>query len=221
MNLKVFLLILNTDRPITQSATMLRGFVARRFPEQPILHQHIEERGLIYLYPKVQYRVIDGMAMMVGLAEGAEVVKEICSRMDCLEFGGMVYQVKDKQIQEGEVKFGENGSAVCYHFLTPWLALNEKNYERYKTLDRKGQIQLLNRILIGNILSMAKGLEYVVTSEIRVRTYLKPTTIPAKIKGVGMTGFLGEFQVNFNLPDYIGLGKSVSRGFGTIKKVGS
>ena len=27
-------------------------------------------------------------------------------------------------------------------------------------------------------------------------------------------------EVNFELPDYIGLGKSVSRGFGTIKRVG-
>ena len=33
-----------------------------------------------------------------------------------------------------------------------------------------------------------------------------------------MIGFFGTFQVNFNLPDYIGLGKSISRGFGTIKK---
>jgi len=31
-----------------------------------------------------------------------------------------------------------------------------------------------------------------------------------------MIGFLGKFQVNFNIPDYLGLGKSVSRGFGTI-----
>ena len=30
---------------------------------------------------------------------------------------------------------------------------------------------------------------------------------------------LGDFQINFHLPDYIRLGKSVSRGFGTIKKI--
>ena len=35
----------------------------------------------------------------------------------------------------------------------------------------------------------------------------------------GVIGFLGTFQVNFDFPDYIGLGKSVSRGFGTIKKI--
>jgi hypothetical protein len=34
-----------------------------------------------------------------------------------------------------------------------------------------------------------------------------------------MIGFKGTFAVNFELPDYIGLGKSVLRGVGTIKKV--
>ena len=32
-------------------------------------------------------------------------------------------------------------------------------------------------------------------------------------------GFLGTFSVNFDIPDYWGIGKSVSRGFGTIERV--
>jgi hypothetical protein len=43
----------------------------------------------------------------------------------------------------------------------------------------------------------------------------KESTFPAR---VGMTGFKGTFSVNFELPDYIGLGKSASRGFGAIIK---
>ena len=34
-----------------------------------------------------------------------------------------------------------------------------------------------------------------------------------------MLGFFGTFSVNFEIPDYWGIGKSVSRGFGTVKKV--
>jgi len=34
-----------------------------------------------------------------------------------------------------------------------------------------------------------------------------------------MRGFLGAFSVNLKIPDYWGIGKSVSRGFGTIKRV--
>lgn len=34
-----------------------------------------------------------------------------------------------------------------------------------------------------------------------------------------MLGFLGRFSVNFDIPDYWGIGKSVRRGFGTVKKI--
>jgi hypothetical protein len=36
-----------------------------------------------------------------------------------------------------------------------------------------------------------------------------------------MLGFLGSFSVNFEIPDYWGIGESMSRGFGTIKRVKS
>ncbi|MBI5213054.1 MAG: hypothetical protein HY957_06735 [Nitrospirae bacterium] len=37
-------------------------------------------------------------------------------------------------------------------------------------------------------------------------------------KNQHMFGFLGSFSVNFDIPDYWGIGRSVSRGFGTIKR---
>jgi len=38
---------------------------------------------------------------------------------------------------------------------------------------------------------------------------------------ISALGFLGAFTVNFSIPDYWGIGKSVSRGFGTIRKLKS
>jgi len=66
-------------------------------------------------------------------------------------------------------------------------------------------------------MAMAKTFQYFVDSKIIINTNLKETSI--KFKGKDVIGFLGTFQVNFNLPYYIGLGKSVSRGFGTIRKI--
>jgi len=63
--------------------------------------------------------------------------------------------------------------------------------------------------------SMAKGPDYVVASQIRLdigRTRHKSCTA----KGVGMLGTRCEFMANFSIPDYLGLGKSVSRGFGAV-----
>ena len=47
-----------------------------------------------------------------------------------------------------------------------------------------------------------------------------PVREPVFLKGVRRVGFKGTSAVNFELPDYIGLGKSESRGFGTDKKSG-
>lgn len=44
------------------------------------------------------------------------------------------------------------------------------------------------------------------------------TTTPVQFKNEKMLGVYGQFTSNALVPDYIGLGKSVSRGFGTIIK---
>ncbi|MBU4492692.1 MAG: CRISPR-associated endonuclease Cas6, partial [Euryarchaeota archaeon] len=37
-------------------------------------------------------------------------------------------------------------------------------------------------------------------------------------KGIPLIGFNGEFQINFMIPEYFGIGKSVSRGFGVARR---
>jgi hypothetical protein len=217
MKLNFFFVTLKTDYKVNLNTTKFRGFIANKFSNDTLLHQH-EGKGFVYLYPRVQYKVLDGKLAIIGINEGVETLKEIHPEIDYLDLGGERYKIIDKKIDEKDVEFGANSSFRPYHLLAPWLALNEKNYERYRSSNKKEQTQLLNRILIGNILSMAKSLEYVVTSEIKAKTNVRP--VPVKLKGVPMTGFIGDFQVNFNLPDYIGLGKSVSRGFGAVRRVG-
>jgi len=67
---------------------------------------------------------------------------------------------------------------------------------------------------------MSKSLGYTVPVPIKANIN-RLEEVQMFLKGIVMLGFLGTFSVNFNLPDYIGLGKSVSRGFGTIKKIRS
>lgn len=47
---------------------------------------------------------------------------------------------------------------------------------------------------------------------------VSPVQTPIGLTGAEMTGIKGTFAVNFDLPDLIGLGKSVSRGFGTVRR---
>ena len=83
-------------------------------------------------------------------------------------------------------------------------------------LDSRERRDKLRKIMIGNIISMSKGLKYTVDKEIKLDTKLR--RVHSSFKGREIIAFGGEFIVNFNVPDLLGIGKSVSRGFGTVKK---
>lgn len=124
----------------------------------------------------------------------------------------------EKEINVKEESIGLQDKNSSYSFITPWLALNEQNYEKYKAIKSwQEKKELLAKILVGNIISMSKGLGYTVPEPIKANIF-KLKEISASLKGTPMLGFLGSFTVNFEIPDYFGLGKSVSRGFGTVIK---
>jgi hypothetical protein len=204
------------ERLFPYETPKVRGAIAARYPELLLLHNHRGDK-FRYATPLIQYRVLGGQIVIIGMGEGADVLRNISFDHDRLKVGERLLTILERHVNLSETNLGILKSSAQYRFLTPWLALNEENYEKYKTAGPGEQKDLLRRILIGNILSMSKGLGYVVTEEIKVsKLDVYPVRTPVRLKGVGMTGFRGTFAVNFELPDYIGLGKSVSRGFGTV-----
>jgi len=195
---------LKTEPALSEHGNSLRGYIAGNFPQYEILHNHGSDGSLLYLYPRVQYRVLKGKGYIIGIEEGVGVVREI------------------EPIEN--VSFGLNDTFVTYHFVKPWLALNEQNYHEYiKAGNKRTRDIILKNILRGNLLSLAKSIGYVVDKQIEV-TSLFPEERECFLKGTPMLGFLGSFSVNFEIPDYWGIGKhvvseanlSVSRGFGTV-----
>jgi len=217
MKIKTAYLVLKTDTPIKESSSKFRGYIGQKFDEYPILHHHIKNGDFLYTYPKVQYKVIEGTASILGIEEGAKVLKEISDKFNELVLGEKTYKIQQKVIYEQEFDV-RTGRKTKYKFLTPWIALNAQNYRFYQDLDNwKGLKIFLNKILVGNILSMCKGLGIIVNRKLYVHSLLDSQKI--EYKGLNFLGFTGEFKVNFKIPDFWGLGKGVSQGFGTIKEV--
>lgn len=216
MNISTIVLILKTKLPVIDTPQKLRGYIGNKFIDYSILHHHSDGQNNVYSYPKVQYKIIEGTPIIVGIEEGVDVLRSISGEINELKLGEKNYSIEEKHIIEKNQEFGLTDIPQQYVFLTPWLALNEKNYSDYNNLHPREQILRLHKILIGNILSISKSLEYVVVEQINVKTKLQPKKVYSK--GVPLIGFDGEFQANFNIPDYFGIGKSVSRGFGTVKK---
>jgi len=215
MKIKTLILTFSPGHRIAEDATKLRGFFATKFNEYVLLHQHIADK-FVYKYPLIQYKMIDGTPLMFGINEGVEVLKKIYDKYDEIRLDDNRYIINERGIIIKEQDFGVSEKIWKYQFVTPWFALNQDNYKKYYLSDRDGQHILLRKILIGNLLSVSKGIGYEVVDEIKVDVKVKPQK--RNLKNTVMMGFTGTFIVNFDIPNYMGIGKSVSRGFGAVQK---
>ncbi len=205
-----------------RDAHKLRGFFGTFFRERStLLHNHfVNEQGverLRYSYPLVQYKILQGTPMLLGLGEGSDVLADLFLDMRELNIGGTVYPVLHKNIERKDIICGLTDNLHEYSFQNPWFALNQTNFDHYNTLFDAERLTMLNSILTGNMLSFFKGagiwLEGRIMSSLRVESEL-----PIQFKDHSMIGFRASFTTNVEMPDWIGLGKSVGRGFGTIAK---
>lgn len=161
--------------------------------------------------------MIHKVPTVIGINEGADVLIEICNQYDEINLNNNIYEIVERGISYKNEEFGLSDKSHAYSFETPWFALNQENFtDRYKKTGTVEQKELLRKTLVGNILSMSKSLGYTVPGQIKCEINLNPGS--SKMKGVEIATFKGKFMVNFLIPDYFGLGKSVSRGFGTVKR---
>lgn len=198
----------------TADATRVRGFLGQRWQAVTTLHQHAPDGSLLYRHPLIQTKVIDGEIVITGLDEGA-LILEVLPRPCQLPLGQRVVEVVEDKRQTGVVFVGPTEESIEYDFLTSWLPLNQKNHATYLTCSADARGDLLSRILIGNILSLSKTIRLNVQTRLKAKQSLVPTDF-VEPKGVELLGFTGTFAINFSLPDFWGVGKFSSRGFGTL-----
>lgn len=211
-------LILHMDRPFRGDGSDLRRAVTGVFPDNPVLHNHARE-GCKYGAPLVRFLVQDGLPQMMAVGDGVPVLESIRDEIATLRVFSQVYQVTGWDMHDCLSTYGMAGHELVYGFLSPWLALNEMNYRKYiRSGSPEKRKILLGTILVGNIISMSKGFQYSVPDRVNARIIFTDE-VETKLKGTPFLGFVGAFSANFEIPDYWGIGKSVSRGFGTIKRM--
>ena len=140
--------------------------------------------------------------------------------MNEIDIDGVVIPVFEKNLSVEDVDFGYCHETFVYEFVSPWIGLNQTNFKKYAGIkNREDREELLKKSLIGNILSMSKFLNCWLEPDQQIKVDLKLSEKPVNLKTKRMIGFTGIFKTNFAIPDFLGIGKSVSRGFGVVKKV--
>jgi len=197
-----------------------RGYLANKYPDYTLIHNHLSDNKYRYAYPSIQFKIIDGRPVIVGIGDGIEVLKHVFLDIEELDINSRIHHVDEKSIALDSVEIGQVRNRIDYCFLWPWMALNSDNYREYRRLQWHDQRRFLETILSRNLKSLSKGLDYFIPDfdRLHVQADLKP--VARNFKNIKMVCFEGTFSANFIIPDYLGIGKQTARGFGTVKRIG-
>ena len=202
----------------TRDAHKLRGYFGNLFLEHsPLLHNHYADGTSRYAYPLVQYKVIDKMPVLLGFQEGAELLISLFLKIREICIEGQHFPVLAKNITQKQCELLVNRQLYNYSFKTLWMALNQENFKKYESLPESELTDFLNRQLQNNILSFYKGVSFRTDERIMVISKLEEKQ--TLFKNQPMIAFSGQFTSNAYLPEWTGIGKSVSRGFGTVSQI--
>ena len=195
-----------------------RGAIIEKVGREHILfNHHISDKKFLYRYPLIQYKSIQRQPAIFCLGEGVDEIHKLFTQPHWdIDLKGKKVTLTIDEMQLGNAKLNVLDKVFNYR-LRNWLALSEKNFQRYKKLNNElEQIEMLEKILIGNILSFAKGMEWEITEQIKVRIRNIQKTKNLKYKNTHLLAYTLDFSTNVDLPQYIGLGKGVSRGYGVL-----
>ncbi|MBN1349945.1 hypothetical protein JXJ21_11090 [candidate division KSB1 bacterium] len=197
-----------------------RAYLARQFPEFAEIHNHLDDGKFRYVYPELQFKFLNQEPAIIAHGSGLEILIRIFQNVEEMEINQQTTGIVSRSISMLEGEIGISPKMVNYRFLTPWMALNQENFIEYQKLAPAEREQKLNRILWGNLKTVAHAFDYWIPDPEQIQVYTNLKMEPKPFKGNTMITFSGEFMVNFHLPNFLGLGKQVARGFGTIKRIG-
>lgn len=195
-----------------------RGAVLQAMEDANVLfHNHLEDDKLRYAYPLIQYKRIHRKAALVCVGEGTEAIGEFfasCHFDVRIGERPVTLEVEGVQARQTLVQVWDD---MFTYRIRKWLPLNGENYEKYMQTDSLAEkYALLENLLVGNILSMAKGLGIRFENQVVCKITAIEDPRVVMYKSVKLMSFDAEFKANVSIPDYVGLGKGVSLGMGTV-----
>ena len=206
------LLTLKTDREVNLGASPLSLQISA------LNQKMMEKPGFASSggkYPLIQYKVIRGAPLIVAVNEGCDILWDVYDKLE--EINEMSpWKITERRIIEKKAELGPLEEKVRYRFLTPWLTVKENEIGKDIKTNTKQRNSALATILESNFLAISRNFNIPVDMNLEVSLNTKDEYIVQKDTEVA--GFFGSFYINFELPQFLGLGKSVTRGFGTVKQ---
>jgi len=216
MNLRIFVLTLEPENPVRFSIERFRSYLNKQVLEYAALRT--DREGFIHRYPVVQCKQIKTTLLTVGLAQGADFLYQLSSGKTSIATGPDACTIVSRDLEIREEEFGIADEPATYEFQSSWLALNQQNAKKFYDLTGKPERDaFMHKILTGHLATLAKSLDYTpavpITCEAKVRFRRE------RIDRENLIVFYGKFTTNLRIPDYLGIGQSISQGYGTVRRV--
>ena len=212
MNVDYLLLTLKTDREVRLGQCPLSlkvSSLSQRLLNRP----DYEPSG--GKYPLIQYKVIRGAPLIVAINEGCDLLWEVFDSLDEINEIS-TWKITEKRIIEKTSPLCITEERAKYRFLTPWLTMTEQEIGPDIKNNPRQRNSALAMVLESNFLAIARNFKIPLDRNLSLSLNTKDEYIVQR--DTNIAGFFGSFYINFQLPQFLGVGRSVSRGFGTVKQ---
>ncbi len=198
-----------------------RGAIIKKVGQENILfHNHLNGNGFLYKYPLIQYKTIHRHPAIVCVDYGVDEIHKFFENKDwSINISGRWLDMKIDKLNMNQFTMNVWDKHFKYN-IRNWIALNQENYKKYMEMEALSEkTEFLERLLKANILSFAKGIDWQVAKPVELKITDIKELRPVRLKQQKVLGFNLDFKTNVFLPNNIGLGKSVSLGFGNVKEI--
>jgi hypothetical protein len=173
-----------------------------------------------YAYPLIQIKRIKNKATLFAIAEGTKHISYFikASDFECF-FKENNEKIMLESIKEDkcDMKIVEN----CYSYsIRRYLPFNTESKERYnKIITRSNKKLFLENMLVANIKNFSESIGVEFDDKIVVMIDSITETGVKFYRRLSYDSFDISFRSNISIPNYAGLGKIVSHGFGLVVRI--
>jgi hypothetical protein len=217
---KLTVKVLRADFQGVYPVRAFRSALAKRF-EDSLFDNHLEQGGLSYRYPRVQYKRLGQKMSVLCLQEAVERVGKF--------FGGELEVVLDGEphkLHLSDLKLHQHRIVVWQqteleYTLDNWSPFSQQSHQQYERLDGVVErMAFLQERLLKHIMAFLRSVEAVPSRRVEVRLLdlSRPDTRTLHHYS-GVVFPRVRFATNVMLPQFIGLGRHSAIGFGILKRV--
>ena len=205
-------------------SSTVRQYFVNKHPH-PLFHNHLPDGKSIYRSrgAPFQFKVINNEVYILALNEGVDFANSFqWPKVITMPLG------RGNMVVELELasKITKQASFLpfemrCYRNISPYIALNQDKHKFYLSLSEEDKRKAIEKGLANHILTAAKWCGIKVAHRIRTKLIQTKKGVPLRVKdNLSFMPFYVMFECNTEIPDYIGIGKFVSRGYGTVVQYG-